>query len=86
MRLTNKSGRWDTDETYVGKKKNCTVTIIFSHKNFMRNEEYWYFLINNKDKKISFNSLWENLRFKTKEECVAACESKIDELLNAKKE
>lgn len=81
LRLTDKTERWSMgNKTLVGRKKNYEVKILFSAKNYVNETEYWWFSIHKKDIKYSYNSLWDSLKFKTKEECVAACEKKVDEL------
>lgn len=78
MRLVNKTACFDSQKTFKGKYKKCDVTVYYS-----RNEvPYWYYIFNKKDEDCRFNSLWENMRYSTQDECVAACEAIIDELIN----
>lgn len=82
MRLTNKTDRWEYGETWVGRKKNFKVTIR-SHDNPMIKEEpYWYFLLDKEQ--FNYNSLSEDRKYKTREECTYAAEQKIDELIRSK--
>lgn len=82
MRLVDKTVPFDSQKMFKGKYKKYDVTVYYS-----RNEaSYWYFTFNKKDEDCRFNSLWENMRYTTQEECVAACENKIDELVKQQKE
>ena len=84
MRLVEKTGTWDHDKTFVGKKKGWKVTLTYSSCNISRGTPYWYFLLR-KDN-AAYNSLWEKLKYSTKEECLEAAESKIDAMEKALKE
>ena len=74
MRLVDKTNRWDSHKTYVGRKKNYKVQICETlNKN-------WYYILDKDD--YGYNSLWDKLDYKTQEECVTAAEKKINELVN----
>lgn len=82
MRLTDKTERYSMgDREFVGRKKNYIVGIHFSAKKILQNSEYWWYSLNKKDAEFSYNSLWDGLKYKTQEECVAAAENKVDELV-----
>jgi len=82
MRLTDKTERWSMgNRTLVGRKKKYLVNINFTAKNHINGVEYWWFFVEKNDMKYAYNSLWDDLKYKTKEECVSACEKKIDELV-----
>ena len=79
MRLTEKKEKWSMgDKRFVGKKKNYSVKIFFSAKKPLSDTSYWYYFLS-KDE-FSYNSLWDGLKYDTKDACVKACEDKIDEL------
>lgn len=81
MRLKDSTGRWDINKFYKGKYKKFEC-----HINYASNDNIWYYVINSNDKRdIRYNSLWNEIKFKTQEECVIACQKYIDEVLkNAK--
>ena len=81
MRLTNKTGRWDYDETWVGRKKNYDVRINYSNHPMRKENPYWYYALS-KDE-YSYNSLWDDLEYESKEDCISAVEKKIDELVKS---
>ena len=82
MKLVDKTEKWSMgDKKLVGKKKKYIVTIHFSAKNLMNDSEYWWYSIFKEDINFAYNSLWDNLKYETQEECVEAAEKKIDELL-----
>lgn len=76
MRLVEKTGTWDHNKTFVGKKKGWKVTLIYSSCNISKEAPYWYFLLR-KDN-VAYNSLWEKLKYSTREECLEAAEAKIE--------
>ncbi len=81
MRLTDKTERWSMgNKRYEGRKKGYLASIGFSAKNWMDSDEYWYFTLSTKDDTYSYNSLWDKLKYKSQEECLMACETKIDSL------
>lgn len=82
MRLIDKTERWSMgNKTLVGRKKNYTVKIHFAAKNYLDKTEYWWFSILKEDIKFSYSSLWDDLKYETQEECVLACEKRIDEII-----
>lgn len=79
MRLTNKTLRWDYGETWVGRKKNYEVKISYSAHLLNKETPYWYYVLKKGD--YAYNSLWNDLKYPSKEDCVNAAEIKIDELI-----
>lgn len=81
MRLKDVTGRFDTSKFYKGtyKKFEC-------HINYSSNLDGWYYHINSNDERnIMYSSLWDEVKFKTQEDCIKACQKYIDEVLkNAK--
>lgn len=78
MRLTNKTERWSMgNETYKGKYKGYECNISYSSEYYSK-IPFWYFTCTSKEDK-SFNSLWNSLKYNTKEECHDACIKYIDE-------
>lgn len=81
MRLTDKTGHWNSGNVLIGRKKKYEVRIEHvAHP--MSKSPYWYFELNKEE--VGYNSLWDNIKFKTQEECVSAAEEKIEELERAK--
>lgn len=85
MRLVDKSISFDSHRMFKGKYKKCDVTIYYSASSIKKEVPYWYYTLNKEDEDYRYNSLWENMRYSTQEECVAACESKIDEYIKQQK-
>ena len=55
--------------------------------NFSSNDDIWYYYISSNDERdIRHNSLWNDIKFKTQEECVLACQKYIDEVIKDRKE
>ncbi len=81
MRLVDRTGHFDLQKTFKGKYKKYDVTVHYS----IDEVPYWYYVFIKKDEDCRFNSLWENMRYSTQDECVAACEAKIDELIKRQK-
>ena len=81
VKLREKNIRFDNGKTFVGKKKKYNVKISYVPSDFTGKKDYWYFLIDKEDINYSYNSLWDNLHYKTQEECVETVEKKIDELV-----
>lgn len=80
MRLIDKSNAWDDDDkTFVGKKSNYIVTIKYAAMRFQRGNPFWYFTLD-KDR-YAYNSIWDDRKFETQDECVKAAENKIKELV-----
>lgn len=77
MRLTDKTPLWGMgNKTFVGKRKGFNADINYVCYDLKPTEPYWFYTI--WEGKFAYNSLWDNLKFDTKEECVAECEKRID--------
>ena len=61
--------RWSFDKTYVGRKNNNVIEVHWS--NYYK---HWWYSISPKDGK-SYNSLWDDIKFETREECEVAAEN-----------
>lgn len=84
MRLTYKPERWSHgNKIFVGKRKNYNVNIVFTRNTLTSEEPFWWFSLYKG--MFAYNSLWDDLKFETQEECVKACEQKIDELVRKQK-
>lgn len=82
MRLKDVSGRFDSGKFYKGKYKKFEC-----HINHFSDDDIWYYYISSNDKRdIRYNSLWNDIKFKTQEECVNACQKYIDEVNKGRKE
>lgn len=81
MRLKDVTRRFSSGKFYEGKYKKFEC-----HINYSSYSDSWYYHISSNDKRdIRYNSLWDELKFKTKEDCIEACQKYIDEVLkNAK--
>ena len=79
MKLREKREQWGNGKRYVGRKNNYKVTVSYAPSDFTGKKDYWYFSLNKED--YSYNSLWDNLHYKTQDECVEAAEKKIGELV-----
>ena len=80
MKLGNKkSERWSQDWTKVGRKRGYTAEICYNNH---YNE--FFFLLSKGD--YRFNSLWEDTKYNSEEECLAACEEYIDKLSKGEKD
>lgn len=77
MRLIDKTKRWDCNKTLTGKKKNYKVTVCHS-AHPLAGKSFWYFLLDKDD--YRYNSLWDNLKYLSQDQCVEAVEDKINEL------
>lgn len=76
MKLSDKTEEFSMgNKTFKGKYKKCECNIYYSR------DGYWYYLCFNVEDTIRFNSLWDNLRYSTKEECHDACVKYIDDKL-----
>lgn len=77
MRLKDVTRRFDSSKFYRGKYKKFEC-----HINYSSNLDSWYYHIDSNDKRdIRYNSLWNDIKFKTQEDCVEACKKYIDEVL-----
>lgn len=82
MRLKDVTERFSTSKFYRGKYKKFEC-----HINYSSYLDSWYFHINSNDERdISYNSLWDEVDFKTQEDCIKGCQAYIDEVIikNAK--
>lgn len=74
MRLKNVTRRFDNSKFYKGKYKKFECYI-----NYSLNLDSWYYHIDSNDERdIRYNSLWDEIEFKTQEDCVKACQKYID--------
>lgn len=77
MRLKDITGRFDSSKFYKGRYKKFDC-----HINYSSNNNVWYYTVNSNDKRdINYNSLWNDIKFKTQEDCVEACQKYIDEVI-----
>ena len=81
MRLTDKTEHWNYGKVLIGRKKKYEVRIEHAAHPIPKSP-YWYFVLSKEE--FRYNSLWDNIKFKTQEECVSAAEEKIEELEKAK--
>lgn len=82
MRLKDVTKRFDSSKFYKGKYKKFECSI-----NYSSNNKRWYYCISSNDERdIRYNSLWNDIKFKTQEECVNACQKYIDEVNKGRKE
>ena len=82
MRLKDITGRFDSSKFYKGKYKKFEC-----HINYSSNLDSWYYCIDSNDERyIRYNSLWNDIKFKTQEECVNACQEYIDKVIKGRKE
>lgn len=82
MRLKDVTERFGNSKFYRGKYKKFECCI-----NYSSNLHCWYYCINSKDERdIRYNSLWNEIEFKTQEDCIKGCQAYIDEVIikNAK--
>lgn len=83
MRLKDVTGRFDNSKFYIYKGKckkfDCRI-------NYSSNDDIWYYCISSNDERdITYNSLWDDIKFKTLEECVTDCQKYIEEVLKSAK-
>jgi len=79
MKLTDKTGKWDTNKTYVGRKNNYAVRVSEIRGETKSNDKKWYYFLNKDD--YRYNSLWKDQTYDSKESCVMAAEEKIKQLI-----
>lgn len=81
MRLKDVTRGFDSSKFYKGKYKKFECNI-----NYSSYSDSWYYHIDSNDKRdIRYNSLWNEMEFKTQEDCIKACQKYIDEVIkNAK--
>lgn len=68
MKMTRHRELWG-DTYYKGRKNGFKFDIILP-----LHDKGVYFVVEHKDKDIRYNSLWENKKFKTKEDAFVYCE------------
>lgn len=73
MKFKEKNSRYRRDKDWIGKKNKYKCTITYSE---LYNK--FYFTIHKEDNTDSYNSLWDNLKYNTLEECQRACEELVD--------
>ena len=79
MRLTDKAKDFEGGgRVLVGKRKNYVVTIEFYKEPYETPEQYWCYSLEKGN--YHYNSLWDNLKYNSSEECVIAATQKIEEL------
>jgi len=61
------------------------VTVYFSTTSFREEDPFWYYILIKDQENYRYNSLWENLKYSNQEECITACEDKIESLANQHK-
>ncbi len=82
MRLKDVSGRFDSSKFYKGKYKKFEC-----HINYFSNYDSWYYCISSNDERdIRYNSLWDEVDFKTQEDCIKACQKYVDGVIRSRKE
>lgn len=78
MKLKEKTERYSRgNRDFVGKYKKWNYNICYSTTSYISENPFWYFYCNKEDNR--FNSLWEELRYNSKEECHDACVKYINE-------
>lgn len=55
MKLTDKTGKWDINKTYIGRKNNYAVRISEIRGETKSNDKKWYYFLNKDD--YRYNSL-----------------------------
>lgn len=80
MRLVEQKKDWNGNRTFKGQKKKYKVTVYFLTTSFREEDPFWYYTLIKDQEDYRYNSLWENLKYSTQEECITACEDKINEL------
>lgn len=68
MIFKSKKIRYSTNNHWIAKRDN----FIFNLQD--RDKEYWFVVVSHNIKDIRFNSLWENIKFKTFEIAKEWCE------------
>lgn len=82
MRLKDVTERFSNSKLYRGKYKKFECRISYSS-----NLDCWYYCIDSKDERdIIYNSLWNEIEFKTQEDCIKGCQAYIDEIIKRGKE
>lgn len=77
MRLIDKTERYSMyNRRFVGKYKKWACVVSYSAKNYTSEESFWYFTCSKEAN--SYNSLWNELKYSSKEEAHDACVEYID--------
>ena len=85
MRLIKRTQYQYVDEqTFKGRKGKFEVTISFVPRSAFHEVGVYCYLLRQKENDFVYNSLWDNHRYSTMEECANAAERKIDELKKQK--
>lgn len=72
MRLIDKTERYSVySRRFVGKYKKWDCDISYSSKSYTSEESFWYFVCRKEGN--SYNSLWNELKYSSKEEAHDAC-------------
>ena len=82
MRLVDKTKQWNYGKTLEGRKKKYKVVINYSAHPMNKEKPFWYYLLE-KDN-YRYNSLWNDEKYETQDQCVKAVENKINELAKSK--
>lgn len=69
MRFSEKKDTWGRTSNFVGRKNG----FIFDYSDASGGG--YYVVVEHKTKDITFNTLWDQLTFNTKEECETWCEN-----------
>lgn len=70
--------RFSCSYSKTARKKGYKAEIIYNDV-----YKHFYFMLEKED--YVFNSLWENMNYKTESECMTGCEKYIDLLVNGEK-
>lgn len=74
MRLSDKTEIWSSGtKRFCGKYKRKECNICYTR------ERHWYYYFLGTDDDKSYNSLWDNKIYNSKEECHDACVKYIDD-------
>lgn len=82
MRLVDKTRQWDYGKSLEGRKKKYKVVINYSAHPMSKEDPFWYFLLEKEE--YRYNSVWNNEKYESQDQCVEAAENKIDELVKAR--
>ena len=85
MKLYRNKNPYDECETYRGRSGGYDVEIAECYESQMFDKaKKWFFFIKKESQKFTYNSLWDKLKYDTKEQCVEAALNKIKDLKNQK--
>lgn len=71
---------------FKDKYKNYNITVYHCVPSKLEEDSYLYYTLYKEDEDYGYNSLWENLKYTTEDECVTAYGTKIDELVKQHEE